>query len=207
MKKAQSVHPRACGEHAAISIAIILHDRFIPAPAGNTHRRCGYLVRTGGSSPRLRGTLQNQVQHVHRQVGSSPRLRGTLGRIPHGAAPPGSSPRLRGTPHRLRRITAPGTVHPRACGEHIDYGDTIIQEYRFIPAPAGNTVIGVDRGGGHGGSSPRLRGTPVRWTGPDRKVPVHPRACGEHEMLRGRGHRYARFIPAPAGNTLPSIYR
>jgi len=90
----------------------------------------------------------------------------------------GSSPRLRGT---LR------TLAPRTSAD------------RFIPAPAGN-------------ASPR-----GARTGP---LPVHPRACGERwpvrayrepnggssprlrgtRALQGSAERYARFIPAPAGN-------
>ena len=73
---------------------------------------------------------------------------------------------------------------------------------RLIPAPAGNT---------HQYGIPRSR------------VPAHPRACGEHHLLKTRGvrpsgssprlrgtHRLAiygypwpRLIPAPAGNTRP----
>ncbi|EGO93876.1 hypothetical protein APM_3479 [Acidiphilium sp. PM] len=73
-------------------------------------------------------------------------------------------------------------------------------EIRFIPAPAGNTRV-------------RER--------PPARPPVHPRACGEHEIVlktfeilvgsspRLRGtptnneplSETSRFIPAPAGNT------
>ena len=116
------------------------------------------------------------------------------------------------------------TVHPRAGGEH--RVQTPIQ-------------IGVD------GSSPRGRGTPVRWRHDlvvDRFIParagntmpgyswrkfdsVHPRAGGEHiggrshpppmsgSSPRGRGTlgyrpfhpSYFRFIPARAGNTLSRL--
>ncbi len=112
------------------------------------------------------------------------------------------------------------SVHPRACGEHIRPG--------FLGTP-------------QGGSSPRLRGTLVgpaerrigprfipapagntRWSMPrSGRLPVHPRACGEHPpivrhlivedgsspRLRGTPPHWrgrvteARFIPAPAGNT------
>ena len=111
---------------------------------------------------------------------------------------------------------------------------------RFIPAPAGN--IGRTSGNrtGAAGSSPRLRGTcrcalaarcrsrfipaPAGNIPTERRNPpypaVHPRACGEHNVvdfdfsnvngssprLRGtslsrylQGNKY-RFIPAPAGN-------
>ena len=94
------------------------------------------------------------------------------------AFPDGSSPRLRGT-------------HPRVAN--------LLQDNRFIPAPAGNA------------GTPRFPGC---------AQPVHPRACGERTLLplirptvygsspRLRGTRSLcmvalpaqRFIPAPAGN-------
>ncbi len=136
-------------------------------------------------------------------------------------------------PRRLRFIPAPAgntrrrsnagacaSVHPRACGEHME---SLVQ------------------GGGNAGSSPRLRGTRPRVLRDDQRyrfIPapagntsgrpsrrngstVHPRACGEHAQAcsrrnfiagsspRLRGTRLARraeevvrrFIPAPAGNT------
>ncbi len=111
------------------------------------------------------------------------------------------------------------SVHPRACGEHVQCqrpkpnrdgssprlrGTCTSDGYqhfytRFIPAPAGNIFI-------------RIISTVPR--------AVHPRACGEHgwprlaaslpsgssPRLRGTfahvhgGARAGRFIPAPAGN-------
>ncbi len=80
--------------------------------------------------------------------------------------------------------------------------DPVHRQSRFIPAPAGNTT-----------QMPTRRG----------KNAVHPRACGEHPFIRStpdpiigssprlRGTRWSgppwcfqhRFIPAPAGNTVP----
>ena len=172
-----TVHPRACGEQGYI---------------------CRLLLSSNGSSPRLRGTA-----HLH--LPALPRHRF----IP---APAGNS-----VPRPAKSTAMP--VHPRACGEqstnpsHISLKDgssprlrgTVDQrpcrgsEFRFIPAPAGNSNV--------------PSGNWRRW-------PVHPRACGEQPraMLRGtppsgssprlRGtgkpsralQPQRRFIPAPAGN-------
>ena len=91
-------------------------------------------------------------------------------------------------------------VHPRACGE-LAYKEAMT----FF----------------HGGSSPRMRGTPVILDRVVRTGPVHPRACGElkttpSSSLPGDGSsprmrgtltwenpkcRARRFIPAHAGNS------
>ena len=112
------------------------------------------------------------------------------------------------------------SVHPRACGEQLEWFYTKSESYgssprlrgtesqrhcrcaafRFIPAPAGNSS-------GESATS---------WA-----MAVHPRACGEQKVpalstgsvigssprLRGTVHlarfnaAYLRFIPAPAGNS------
>ena len=113
-----SVHPRACGEHFDIQ-----------APG----------LRSGGSSPRLRGT---RVEMLH--PGSTARF------IP---APAGNT-------STTASIWTRTTVHPRACGEHsevmapfrFEIGSSprlrgtlkvlavMERRGRFIPAPAGNTT-------------------------------------------------------------------
>ncbi len=153
--------------------------------------------------------------------GSSPRMRGTrAGWLPRSAGRrfiPAYAGNTRPVSYRLSRTP----VHPRVCGEHalnligehLDGGSsprmrgTLRGEggidilARFIPAYAGNTV----------------------WSAfPACKFAVHPRVCGEHDMLtvpagvaigsspRMRGTRQRRhgrpvrlrFIPAYAGNTL-----
>ena len=129
---------------------------------------------------------------------------------------------------------------PRMRGTHRSWADAMCAR-RFTPAHAGNTRSADQRMICHAGSPPRMRGTPresrnaarlERFTpahagntpAPPRapfRLPVHPRACGEHiatpcvfdrffgspPRMRGTPiatrHRYAvaRFTPAHAGNT------
>ena len=203
--RANSVHPRVCGERRSW--------RNSPRPLS-------------GSSPRLRGT------HHHRQRGRCrhrfiPAFAGNAGlytgRVPAASVHPrvcgerghtwnrslccpGSSPRLRGTPvpplpRRLRGRFIPAfagnaeagktlrsilAVHPRVCGE------------RTAEIPAKLQFLG---------SSPRLRGTPFldSWkfcfqrfipafagnaavrAARARSPTVHPRVCGERHSRQRSG--------------------
>ncbi len=191
------VHPRACGELNAVVAwadnavgssprvrgtqsgdwAAYYAHRFIPARAGNslTHNWKRELLTV---HPRACGELAFEVAVGILSDGSSPRVRGTL----PGAR--GRSERQRFIPARAgnsvhsesRKRSPP--VHPRACGE--------------LSSAARARAFSV-------GSSPRVRGTPWRFTvAPrlDRFIParagnstaasrcffwasVHPRACGE----------------------------
>ena len=98
-------------------------------------------------------------------------------------------------------VAVASTVHPRACGEHVNCAQSLSSDNgssprlrgtrgvgkrrefpsRFIPAPAGNTPSRKLTTAPRFGSSPRLRGTRVH-----RVVDV----------------ARLRFIPAPAGNTV-----
>ena len=240
-----TVHPRACGEHRSCGVSLIIDDgssprlrgtlgaasgcrsrtRFIPAPAGNTRKN---WCTTGSDSvhPRACGEHKQTLSMPLYNVGSSPRLRGTPGRTGALPAPIRFIPAPAGNTNRRSRCRSTTSVHPRACGEHIDLDAAEPADngssprlrgthqqlpqrrvlHRFIPAPAGNTT------------------TP---SGGRSATTVHPRACGEHSTakhalggclgssprLRGtrRGattaHARHRFIPAPAGNTSTSSIR
>ena len=222
--RADSVHPRACGEQ------VFAEDR---------------ALLTSGSSPRVRGTGAQVVAvapvYVHPRAcgeqirppgvarlgcGSSPRVRGTgflyLDRtIRHRFIPARAGNRRRALPRRC-----PSPVHPRACGEQSSAAR------KFVRIP---------------GSSPRVRGTVGPWMVPaghrrfiparagnsqpgrarSARISVHPRACGEQvrdvlrdrekdgssPRVRGTGSTTSssggpgRFIPARAGNSRSGAIR
>ncbi len=200
-----TVHPRTCGEHREDQGGGVMADgssphlrgtllpedeiygpaRFIPAPAGNTgfpaSAHCGLSVH-----PRTCGEHPLHLGFLFCQFGSSPHLRGTRAV-------------LKGEGYGLRFIPAPAgntsrrgwaaslvSVHPRTCGEHVYLawatkfmagssphlrGTPVplpesIVEPRFIPAPAGNTRTL------HSARS---------------RAAVHPRTCGEHEVVLDTG--------------------
>ncbi len=157
MERCPGSSPRLRGT-LEMTVVVRQHDRFIPAPAGNTPL-CPHILDLPTVHPRACGE-HAMIRRMRLDLtGSSPRLRGTLrsaGFAAHGCrfipAPAGN------TPH-CRMGRAGIWVHPRACGEHV--GPLCCDETFF-------------------GSSPRLRGTRV---------------------LRGQARRNERFIPAPAGNT------
>jgi len=166
-----AVHPRACGDHLALSLVCrgspgssprmrgphvgpaqaCELTRFIPAHAGTT-RASRTHARHGAVHPRACGDHATRSAPARMTCGSSPRMRG---------------PRARhGSPARGR------AVHPRACGDH--------------EKPARDEIEDL-------GSSPRMRGPRMRAGGPGAPTPVHPRACGDHEG-RGSGSTEGRSV-------------
>ena len=159
-------------------------------------------------------------------TGSSPRVRGTgvavenLRRayrfIPARA---GNRTEDRGSPH----VTS---VHPRACGEQNDSAPRRESRIGSSPRVRGTGPLGL-----HGPH--RRRFIPARaGNRPHESLtntgyPVHPRACGEQPVVRplssthigssprvrGTGYKHSqadsdhRFIPARAGNSVPSRRR
>ncbi len=130
---------------------------------------------TNGSSPRLWGTPAQDFPATCK-LGSSPRLWGTL-LVVGRAGMHGSSPRLWGTLCTITVFNRLITVHPHACGEHVEPGRSH-DANRFIPTPVGNTVLSAVGHQATPGSSPRLWGTLYIVTAMD--PTVHPHACGEH---------------------------
>ena len=157
---ATAVHPRVCGEralgqrthgrsarfipacagNAAVTAGLSgCCNRFIPACAGNASSAALTDRIDFGSSPRVRGTLDDSStsrcdkrfipacagnaprrSQLVLDVGSSPRVRGTRRRQHRARSTSGSSPRVRGTHGPTSRALTPCPVHPRVCGERSD---------------------------------------------------------------------------------------
>ena len=154
----------------------------IPAYAGSTSRTCG--APSGfRDHPRVCGEHGRfPWQHAHPQ-GSSPRMRGAPvvpGRIGDNVW---IIPAYAGSTLSLSVSAELTTDHPRVCGEHLGT---------------------FHRGDAGGGSSPRMRGAPIRIYVPETYggiIPAyagstimkalrkqaerdHPRVCGEHHATR-----------------------
>ena len=130
----------------------------IPAYAGNTpdvaRRAC-----LSGDHPRVCGEHLTDDYANADYLGSSPRMRGTPHDVDHGAPELGIIPAYEGNTPAACWKSWQAWDHPRVCGEHRSLSDLSDLE---------------------GGSSPRMRGTPVS---------------------RLRFYRIRGIIPAYAGNT------
>ncbi len=155
-----AVHPRVCGEHttnlspeqqaigSSPRVRGTLDDmglfacksRFIPACAGNT----GTMQASGKQSsvhPRVCGEHDDGAETVNSKNGSSPRVRGTHIMADARRLAERFIPACAGNTCECRRYRVKNAVHPRVCGEH----------------PHTNRSRHK-----HFGSSPRVRGTPLR---------------------------------------------
>ena len=134
----------------------------IPAHAGNTEGGMPLMLALR-DHPRACGEHRTSYLAPDTNQGSSPRMRGTLCHRFAIVLPCGIIPAHAGNTCRQRRRVRCTWDHPRACGEHM------------------SSSSGVNA---CSGSSPRMRGTPVK---------------------RLRGQRLRGIIPAHAGNTMQQI--
>ena len=153
-----SAHPRACGENP---------------------RRRDIEVLSAGSSPRVRGKLEDDV---------------------------GRPPAVRLIPARAGK-TSPALIHPsavaahpRACGENSTSRGRIVPSQGSSPRVRGKREQFLAEGG-FGGLIPARAGKTVQeGVGVESAPGSSPRVRGKHHALRNRGTTN-RLIPARAGKT------
>ena len=152
--------------------------------------------------------------------GSSPRVRGTLSLKLPVHLTDRFIPARAGNSARWRPIDRKSAVHPRACGE-LHFTEVTLQcSFGSSPRVRGTLSVTSCRVG-FGRFIPARAGNSQLWSRRARVPPVHPRACGElldeaastqavdgsSPRVRGtprRGCQHAgrrRFIPARAGNS------
>ena len=149
------VHPRMRGEHDSTVDATSPSDRFIPACAGNTLRRCAGRRRSRRFIPACAGNTAADRGDCVAATGSSPHARGT-----HGL-------------HGCRRCA--GAVHPRMRGEHWTRGVLRVER---------PTVARVSVCKRHGGDpAMRQRSEPSRWSWLSLSS-LPPVALGQHGCRR-----------------------
>ena len=192
-------HPRACGEHHALSgmrpaiggssprlrgalpveFLAPFSLRIIPALAGST-KMFSIFIPPNWDHPRACGEHHYLLQDDITSEGSSPRLRGAQrGRhvIVDGH---GIIPALAGSTDASGNPIGTQKDHPRACGEHSMYSDALLSSagssprLRGAPHHAGNNAL-------DGGIIPALAGSTPRYAPPHPETRDHPRACGEHD--------------------------
>ena len=172
------VHPRVCGEQLEL---------------------CNCKITSGGSSPRVRGTVTGLHAVILRSrfipacAGNSlgyaclsvahavhPRVCGEQGSWLQGRGiKPGSSPRVRGTVHLCRQYGPIKRFIPACAGNRFSIVLNVVST-AVHPRVCGEQVPGPLESRPHAGSSPRVRGT---------------------ARARCRPPRPRRFIPACAGNS------
>ena len=172
------VHPRACGNGPGFE-RLYSARRFISAHAGNGRGGVLRLLPSAGSSPRMRGTV-NQTMGQYESSTVHPRACGERA----SSRPPIGIPRFipahAGNGGRSAPPLACRPVHPRACGERWSRSKSNCRSGGSSRACGERTLAGrTSRPGPPSGSSPRMRGTAVR---------------------AGHLHWSVRFIPAHAGN-------
>ena len=175
----------------------------IPAHAGNTRAGSG-CPGWPGDHPRACGEHNAAGHGILRLVGSSPRMRGTQNNNRNPVAPVRIIPAHAGNTALGIATTALTGDHPRACGEHDTPLHTplnvigssprmrgtpaqhraLLDESRIIPAHAGNTSRGS-----------------CAWY-PRRD---HPRACGEHHLRQERAGCHRGSSPRMRGTLLNAV--
>ena len=198
-RRGPGAHPRVCGENQVLRVAVDPESGssprvrgkqegaggepcrvgLIPACAGKTGSPAS-LTSGGRAHPRVCGENEGALRSVLARWGSSPRVRGKLTPITIVAIPTRLIPACAGKTVRDRSRAAADRAHPRVCGENA----LVVWE----------NVEGA-------GSSPRVRGKPIRSFTASRTLRLIP-ACAGKTQLPERGVHAPRAHPRVCGENV-----
>ncbi len=216
-----TVHPRACGENVvARHLWPIRHG---PSPRVRG-KQCGKPVRTyrNRSIPARAGKTFAAIKNAVDIYGPSPRVRGKRAGIVKKNETRRSIPARAGKTPPRSPSTPRAPVHPRACGENA-------RPARHSADGCGPSPRVRGKHNARQGRDPHTRSIPARagktsaGASPAGRHSVHPRACGENNVIsradadalgpsprvrgkpssRTRPNVGRRSIPARAGKTVP----
>ena len=158
--------PRVRGKQIACE-RIIGTPRIIPARAGQTHWPA---IRTIGRTDHPRACGANGIECAHRTCRH------------------GSSPRGRGKRRRLQRRRGPGRIIPARAGQ-TSARDMSRNAYADHPRACGANATTAINVSGAAGSSPRVRGKPLRKAGLVTNGRIIPARAGQTPRPRCRNMR------------------
>ena len=210
--------PRMRGTHSRCRRAANVTG-IIPAYAGNT-MMTPRLTTATWDHPRVCGEHQCPANSAGTAGGSSPRMRGTLQTWLGGLVFRGIIPAYAGNTTNCWGCRNRSRDHPRICGEHVLSDEAFVRSQGSSPHMRGtracrdHVLVASGIIPAYAGNTPGTRGT--AWSAGD-----HPRVCGEHTpridggtISRGSSPRMrgtpagpvpdvraGGIIPAYAGNT------
>ena len=210
--------PRMRGTHSRCRRAANVTG-IIPAYAGNT-MMTPRLTTATWDHPRVCGEHQCPANSAGTAGGSSPRMRGTLQTWLGGLVFRGIIPAYAGNTTNCWGCRNRSRDHPRICGEHVLSDEAFVRSQGSSPHMRGTRAC-RDHVLVASGIIPAYAGNTVRLTFAWPETWDHPRVCGEHARnawngvvgwgssprMRGthaenrRRHNIQRIIPAYAGNT------
>ncbi len=154
--------------------------RFIPACAGNTRPTCS-IAAPLTVHPRVCGEHPPPPRPPFPLPGSSPRVRGTLQDSIEWSGYYRFIPACAGNTQPLPLCILYMPVHPRVCGEHLLFPPMCNQSSGSSPRVRGTRPLNRGRS-----CQPRFipacAGNTLSLPGNSWKVTVHPRVCGEHSL-------------------------
>ena len=214
--------PRMRGTHSRCRRAANVTG-IIPAYAGNT-MMTPRLTTATWDHPRVCGEHQCPANSAGTAGGSSPRMRGTLQTWLGGLVFRGIIPAYAGNTTNCWGCRNRSRDHPRICGEHALAGIMFSWRPGSSPRMRGTRQERVERRG-RLGIIPAYAGNTRRESTAAQYPEDHPRVCGEHQLVpsqmygpvgsspRMRGTRRLHrllcrrpgIIPAYAGNTFQAL--
>ena len=150
----------------------------IPAYAGNT-LPVANLPRRVRDHPRVCGEHARFFTHMSMISGSSPRMRGTLEDFPAHRPCDGIIPAYAGNTRSAPRNRKPSWDHPRVCGEHRRMKRNPFEIAGSSPRMRG-TLRSSSRSVRAIGIIPAYAGNTRAWLVSRLLTRDHPRVCGEH---------------------------